>query len=124
MIKLPNRKADHWMNRCFSLQETWTPIIAVLARKASLPPPEDQGTFVCPYCYLSEPHSAEFHDSLADKIETALREGIVLLPLEKAMLVFIASQCRNQGARKQETDRLLAALVKAVGSESLPKESE
>ena len=97
MIDL-NPQRDLWINRFFHQTETWTRIIDVLSRKAMLPPPEDQaGTFVCPYCYVDKPHSAKSHDLIADAIDEALRDGIVLSKPQHNFLRLISSQCREHG---------------------------
>jgi hypothetical protein len=86
------------MSRCFKLVENWTRLIDVLSRKAMLPPPEDQaGTFVCPYCYVDMPHSPKSHDLIADAIDEALRDGIVLSAPQRNFLRLISSQCREHG---------------------------
>jgi hypothetical protein len=102
MIESPNPQRDHWQSRCFELCERDTLIIAVLARKVALSIPEPQsGTFVCPYCYLDTPHSAESHSSIADAIDKSMAEGIVISDKEKETLRLISRQCREHGVIKK-----------------------
>jgi hypothetical protein len=117
MIDL-NPERDQWITKYFSLIETWTKIINVLARKAILPPPEDQtGAFTCPYCYLDTPHCAESHDSIADAIDATLSNGIVLSSEKlKVLLRFISKNCRQHGAIA-EADRASRKAQKCIGSD-------
>lgn len=98
-----NPVRDRWQSRYLELSARTTRVIDVLIRKAMLPPPEDQsGTFVCPYCYHDDPHSALFHDHIADAFELEADEtGGVLDEPQREFLRLIARRCREHGERAE-----------------------
>lgn len=91
-----NPARDRWQSRYLELSARATRVIDVIIRKAMLPPPEDQsGTFVCPYCYHDDPHSALSHDHIADAFELEADEP------QREFLRLIARRCREHGERAE-----------------------
>lgn len=102
-----NPERDRMTERYLALVKRDHEIISVLARKVALAPAQEgQGTSTCPYCYLDTPHSPHSHDAIADAIDEALRDGIVLHPpMLKTTLLQISRQCREHGQQFLEGAR-------------------